>query len=204
MRALARTAELLDLVVGRGEIRQRHRNGDGFLAEVLERQLQLLSRSHRGQQVGRDRAAGEATAAFAGLDLQVGDLAVIDLEFGAARQIESERQLHRRDRRMGVAGHADVDEDDQLAGLGEHGGLLDRAFERRVAAGAGASRGPAGRGAAAAAGWSAVRRCRCCGRGRRALGLGACWAWPKPLGPSAIKVARTAIVRKSSLIRLRD
>ena len=50
-----RLARLLDLVVGRGEIGQRDRNGDGFLAEVLERDFQLLARFQGGQQVGRDR-----------------------------------------------------------------------------------------------------------------------------------------------------
>ena len=115
-----RRGRLLDLVVGGGKVGKRHRNGDGLLAEVLKRHLQLLARFQRGQQIGRDRGAGIAAPRFAGLDLQVDRLAVIDLEFGAGRQIESERQLHERDRRVGIAGYANVDQHDQLSGLGQH------------------------------------------------------------------------------------
>jgi hypothetical protein len=113
---------LLDLLIRRGEISQRHRNGDGLLGEILERDLQLPARFHRRQRIGRDRGVGVAAARFAGLDLQVSYLAVIDLQFGANRQIEPERQLNDGEGRAGVAGHADVDQHDQLSGLGEGGG----------------------------------------------------------------------------------
>src|SRR6266446_10553173 len=93
-----RQARSFDLVVGGGKIGQRHRNGDGFLAEVLKRNLQLFASSQRGQLLRCDRAAGVAAPRFAGLDRQVDRLAVIDLEFGAIGQIKSERQLHQGDR----------------------------------------------------------------------------------------------------------
>ena len=57
------------------------------LAEILERHFQLLAGFHRRQQVRRDRAVGVAAALLAGLDLQIGDLAVVDLELGARRQV---------------------------------------------------------------------------------------------------------------------
>src|SRR3979490_3280430 len=76
---------LFDLVVSGGKIGELHRNGDGFFAEILERYLQLLSRLQGCQLLGRDRDAGVATARLAGLDLQAGCLAVIDLDFGTIR-----------------------------------------------------------------------------------------------------------------------
>ena len=100
-------------------------------------------------------SAAVAAAVFAGLDLQIGRLAVIDLKLGAGRQVQSERQLDQRDRGVGVAGHADVDEHDELPGLGQHRLLLDRAFQWRVAA----CRCCSGRSSRAAGHWP-VRRIR--------------------------------------------
>jgi len=56
-----------------------------------------------GRQQARARSAwlGVAAPVFAGLDLQVDRVAVIDLQFGAGRQVKSERQLHQRDRPHG-------------------------------------------------------------------------------------------------------
>ena len=116
--------------------------------------------------IGRDRQVGVAAALLAGLDLQIDDLALVDLQLGAGRQVEPERQLHQRDRRAGVAGDADVDQHDELAGLGQHRGFLDRAFQRRIAADGAAARHPAGcgrlpasaAGGAAGAGAGGVRR----------------------------------------------
>src|SRR5258707_14242734 len=72
-------ARLLYLVVSGGKIGKRHWNGHGFLGEVLKRHLQLLSRFQGRQQLGRDRGAGVAASVFAGLDLQIDRVAVIDL-----------------------------------------------------------------------------------------------------------------------------
>src|SRR5215831_12506350 len=63
-----RDSELFDLVVGRSEIGQRHGNRDGFLAEILKRDFELLARFQRRQQVRCDRRAGVAAAVFTGLD----------------------------------------------------------------------------------------------------------------------------------------
>jgi hypothetical protein len=72
----------------------------------------LLARSQRSQQIGGDRDAGIATSRFAGLDLRVDDFSFIDLKFGATGKIESERQLDKCDRRVGVARHANIDQYD--------------------------------------------------------------------------------------------
>ena len=135
-----------------------------------------------------DRHVGVAAAVFAGLDLQVDGLAVVDLQLGAAGQIEPERQLHQRHRRAGVAGDTDVDQHDQLAGLGQHGGLLDRAFERRVAADAGAARSPAGLG-------RRVRRRVGLKRGWRRRGSGS------RLGCGRVRLVFLALLRKRRLER---
>src|SRR5439155_21137373 len=42
---------LLDLLIRRAEIGQRHRNRDRFLDQILERYLQLLAGFQRGQHV---------------------------------------------------------------------------------------------------------------------------------------------------------
>src|SRR5947209_14056571 len=139
------TVQLFDLVVSGGVVGERHWNSDGFLAEILKRHLQLLTRSQSCQQVGGDRSACIAASRFAGLDLHVENLALIYLELCAARKIESKRQLHQCDGRMRVARHTNVDQHDQLSGLAEHGRLLYRAFERTVALCAAAACRPAGR-----------------------------------------------------------
>jgi hypothetical protein len=104
---------------------------------------------------------------LAGLDLQIGDLAVIDLKPGARRQVQSERQLDDGDRLPGLAGDADVEQHDHLSGLGQNRALFDGAFERRVAARAGAARDPAGSGGGVGRRGIGLR-----GRRRRRRGLG--------------------------------
>src|SRR5580698_7157491 len=151
---------LLDLVVGCGKVVERQRDCDGFLREVLKTDLELLARSQRIQRLRRDRYARIAAPVFAGLDRKVGALAVIDLKFCAHLQIEPKRQLHERDRRAGVAGHADVDQHDQLPGLGEDRILLHRAFERSVAAWTAATCGPAGLRRSGRRRGGGGRRCR--------------------------------------------
>src|SRR5213079_2396928 len=99
------TVQLFDLVVSGGVVGERHWNRDGFLAKILKRHLQLLTRSQSSQQVGRDRSACIAASRFARLDRYVENLALIYLELGAARKIESKRQLHQCDRRMRIARH---------------------------------------------------------------------------------------------------
>ena len=116
---------------------------------VLKAQINKTDREH----VRRNRHVGVAAARLAGLNLQIGSLAVIDLELGSVRQIEAERQLDENNRYAGVGRHTDVDQHDQLAGLRQHSRLLDHTFERCGAAGASASRDPAG------------SRRRVCGRG---------------------------------------
>src|SRR5262249_33067400 len=43
IKRLARPPGLLDLLIGRGEIGERHRDGDDFLVQVLEGDLELLA-----------------------------------------------------------------------------------------------------------------------------------------------------------------
>src|SRR3954470_15960274 len=62
---------LLDLLVGRGEVAERHRDRDRFLRHGLERHFQLLPRFQGREQVGCDRRAGIAASGFAGLDLEI-------------------------------------------------------------------------------------------------------------------------------------
>src|SRR5260370_24440844 len=62
-----RQARSFDLVVGGGKIGQRHRNGDGFLAEGLKRNLQLFAISPRGQLLRCELCACVASAAVVGL-----------------------------------------------------------------------------------------------------------------------------------------
>ena len=78
---------LLDLLIRRAKIRQRHRDGDGLLGHILERDLQLLAGFQRGQHVGRNLQIGVAAARLAGLDLQVGRFAVVDLNFAPAGRL---------------------------------------------------------------------------------------------------------------------
>src|SRR5256885_3096745 len=59
------TVQLFDLVVSGGVVGERHWNSDGFLAEILKRHLQLLTRSQSCQQVGGDRSACIAASRFA-------------------------------------------------------------------------------------------------------------------------------------------
>ena len=92
---------------------------------------------------GETGDARVAASVFTGLDRKLDALAVIDLEFCPGLQIEAERQLHERNRRSGVAGYPDIDQHHQLSGFGKDRVLLYRAFERRVAACAAATRGPA-------------------------------------------------------------
>ncbi len=141
-----RLATYLIFSIRRREIRQRHRDRHGFLCQGLERHFQLFARLHRREQVRRDRRAGKTAALLAGLHGKIDRLAVIDLNFRATRQIEAERQQQHRKRRTGIAGHTDGDEHDQLPGLGQHRRLLDRAFQRHRAVGAGAAADPAGLG----------------------------------------------------------
>src|SRR5689334_13125929 len=61
--------QLFYLLVGRGEIGERQGHGQRFLAEVLERYLELLAGFHRAEQIRRDRRAGVAASRLAGLDL---------------------------------------------------------------------------------------------------------------------------------------
>src|SRR4051812_21333608 len=79
-RGSERAKELLDLVVGRREIAQRHRDRDGFLGHVLEGDLELLARPQGRKQVWRDRRRCVAAAVLAGLDWEIDRLAVVDLE----------------------------------------------------------------------------------------------------------------------------
>ena len=61
----------LDLLVGRREVGQRHRDRDGFLVQVLESDLELLAGFQRREKLRRDRRIGIAAAVLAGLDLQI-------------------------------------------------------------------------------------------------------------------------------------
>src|SRR5436190_8347141 len=124
------TVQLFDLVVSGGVVGERHWNSDGFLAEILKRHLQLLTRSQSCQQVGGDRSACIAASRFAGLDLHVENLALVYLELCAARKIESKRQLHQCDRRMRVGSETNIDQHDQLVGLAVAGRMRISAFER--------------------------------------------------------------------------
>ena len=78
------------------------------LARFWNDHLELLAGSQRRQHVRRDRRVGVTAALLAGLDLQVDQLAVIDLHFCTGGKVEAERQLHQGDRRAGVGGDADV------------------------------------------------------------------------------------------------
>jgi len=75
----------------------------------------LAEEAHKG--IVKDKGLhAQETALFgqlkAALEAQARRMERIDLEFGAAWQIKSERQLHHGDRYAGVAGHANVDEND--------------------------------------------------------------------------------------------
>src|SRR3954464_10717879 len=70
-RGSERAKELLDLVVGRREIAERHRDRDRFLGHVLEGDLELFARPQGRKQVRCDRRRGVAAAVLAGLDWEI-------------------------------------------------------------------------------------------------------------------------------------
>src|SRR5437763_10102874 len=89
-----KTVQLFDLVVSGGVVGERHWNSDGFLAEVLKRHLQLLTRSQSCQKVGGDRSACIAASRFAVLDLNVENLVLFYLVDCDALKVASLRHLH--------------------------------------------------------------------------------------------------------------
>src|SRR5262245_34448462 len=103
------SSRLLDLVVRRGEVGERQRDGDRFLLHRLERHLELLAGLHRGNQVRCDRRRDKAAALLAGLNGKIKGLSFVDLNPCPRLHVDAERQLDQRERRAAVAGHADVD-----------------------------------------------------------------------------------------------